>query len=77
MEPSLTALRPPALIFTGLGLGQMLSSFSKLAAALGLTALARAEARPAAPHHAEAWRSYAVYSGALSPRQYKSPGRLS
>jgi hypothetical protein len=74
MEPPLTALRPQTLIFTGLGMRQPcgLNNFA-IAIALGLTAPSRAQAwRPP-----DAWRSYAVYSGALSLRHYKSPRRLS
>jgi hypothetical protein len=76
MEPSLAALRPQSLIFTGLGMRQPsgLNNFAiAIAIAFGLTAPSRAQAwRPP-----DAWRSYAVYSGALSLRHYKPPRRLS
>lgn len=85
MEPPLTALRPQTLIFTGLGMRQPcgLNNFAiAIAIALRLTARSRAQARgspqegpPARPRRPDAWRSYAVYSGALSVRDHKSSRR--
>ena len=87
MEPPLTALRPQTLIFTGLGMRQPcgLNNFAiaiAIAIALRLTARSRARAwgspqedPPARPRRPDAWRSYAVYSGALSVRDHKSSRR--
>jgi hypothetical protein len=61
------------MIFTDLSVGRMAFSFTKLATVLGRIALAREEALQAQP----VWRIYAVYSGALSLRQYKSSRRHS
>jgi hypothetical protein len=84
MEPSPTAHRPQGLIVADLGVGRMLSFLTTFATTLGLLATARAgavrpprPAPPAKPNRREAWHSYAVYSGALSPRDHKSSRRLS
>jgi hypothetical protein len=84
MEPSPTAHRPQALIVADLGVGQMLSFLTTFAMTLGLLTRARAgavrplrPASPARPNRQEAWHSYAVYSGALSPLDHKSSRRLS
>ena len=83
MEPSPTAHHPQTLIFKDFGVGRMLSSLAAFAMTLGLPAQAGVAAwppprpgRPTWPRPNEAWRSYAVYSGALSPRHHKSPRRL-
>lgn len=83
MEPSPTAHRPQAPIFAGLGVGQMLSCLTTFAMTLGLPARAGVPAwsplrpdPPIRPRGKEAWQNYAVYSGALSLRHYKSSRRL-
>lgn len=83
MEPSPTAHTPQALIVAGLGVGQMLSFLTTFAMPFGRLAWAGARAwlpvrlvPPTRPTCREAWHSYAVYSGALSPRHYKSSRRL-
>jgi hypothetical protein len=83
MEPSPTAHRPQTLIFAGLGVGQILSCFTAFAMTLGPPAQAGVAAwppprpdPPTRPRGKDAWHSYAVYSGALSPRRHKSSRRL-
>jgi hypothetical protein len=83
MEPSNPPHRPQALIAASLGLGQMLSRLTALAMVLSLPARTGAGAGPLlrpAPQTRwrgkEAWHSYAVYSGALSLRHYKSSRRF-
>jgi hypothetical protein len=82
MAPSSTVHRPQALIGAGFGLGQMLSCLTMFAMTLGLPGKAGAASRPpprpdppARQRGKEAWHSYAVYSGALSLRHYKSSRR--
>lgn len=82
MEPSSTTHRPQALIGAHFGLGQMLSRLTLFAMTLGLPGKAGAGSRlpprpdpPATRRDKEAWHSYAVYSGALSLRHYKSSRR--
>lgn len=83
MEPSSPAHRPQALIVASLSVGQMLSRLTIFAMTLGLSVRTGAGAgrllRPdlqTRPRGQEAWHSYAVYSGALSLRHFKSSGRV-
>ena len=65
MERSPTAYRPQAPIVADLDVGRMLSFLTMFAMP-----------RPATSSRQEPWHSYAVYSGALSPRHHKSSGRF-
>ncbi|HZZ33463.1 MAG TPA: hypothetical protein VFE10_15895 [Phenylobacterium sp.] len=90
MELSPSTHRPQAAVVASLGLDRMLSFGSSVftlcqtlfAKAVGPSGRARVMAGqpprldpPAKPPREEAWRSYAVYSGALSLRHHKSSGR--
>ena len=84
MEPSATAYRASTLMFTGLGVGQMPAWLTTFAATLARLARAAAEVRlppgrssPTQLPREDAWRSYAVYSGALRIQDHKSLGRPS
>lgn len=74
MERFLTAHRPPAFSAAGFGARPMRPFLTSLAAALRRRL--RAAARPAPTPGLPAWRSYAVYSGALPLRLHKSLRRL-
>jgi hypothetical protein len=83
MEPSPTAHRPQTSIVAGLDVDQMLSRLTTIAMRLSRPTRDSVEvwprlrrSHPARPPRKEAWRSYAVYSGALSLRHYKSSRRL-
>jgi len=83
MEHSLTRRRPLELIAAGLGADQTPASLATFAGVLNSLAQILkglgSPPRPASltpPRGEEAWRSYAVYSGALSLRHYKSSRRL-
>jgi hypothetical protein len=83
MELSSTSRRPQALIVTGLGVGQapagqtMFATIPRrLARAVPMARALMTPAPPSGETREEAWHSYAVYSGALSPRHHKSSWRL-
>jgi len=70
MERSLTLQQPPSLGCEGVA-----DATSCLISSLIATIFTRPAPAAAAPRAQEAWRSYAVYSGALPLRHYKSPRR--
>jgi hypothetical protein len=70
MEPSLTLQQPPSLGRQGVA-----DATSRLFSSLLATVFSRPAPAPAAPRAQEAWRSYAVYSGALGLRHHKSSRR--
>jgi hypothetical protein len=74
METLQTAYMPPAPTVAALELGRRLFTVcrSALAVALNPSPQSLPSAKPA---RTPTWRSYAVYSGALSVRKYKSIGR--
>jgi len=72
MERSLTLQQPFSLRREGVAAAADRLFTSLLAMTLGRRAREAAGARP----REEAWHSYAVYSGALSPRHHKSSRRL-
>jgi hypothetical protein len=70
MERSLTLQQPPHLGRVGVA-----DATNRLISWLFAAIFSRPAPAAAAPRTQEAWRSYAVYSGALPLRHYKSPRR--